>query len=43
MATHAAFKEANASPIIGFLLELQLPAVFHKLPELTGLSSAELL
>jgi len=43
MSRHAGLKEAQAGPVVGLLLEIELSAVLHELLELVGVSAAELL
>ncbi len=43
MTSHARLEEADALPVVGLLLELQLAAVIHVLFEFSGVTSAELL
>lgn len=43
VAGHAALEVVQGLPVVGFLLELERPAVFHVLTELRGVASAELL
>ena len=43
VSLHAALEEADASAIVGLLLEFQRSAVLHELTELAGVSTAQLL
>jgi len=43
VSRHTALKQSQASSIVGFLFEIELSTVLHKLLELVGLAAAEFL